>query len=199
VKTWILFIATILSLCSSVTRADGFEEGIEAYKNGNYARALALLHPLANQGTAKAQNYLGWLYEEGKGVTQDYQEAAKWYRLAAKQGYAAAQDNIGYFYHMGKGVVQDYKEAVKWYRLAAEQGDVDAQNNLGIMYAKGTGINQDYILARMWFNLAADNGDINAIENLDRAAKEMIPSQIADAQRMAQDCEKRKYKNCKLY
>jgi TPR repeat protein len=85
---------------------------------------------------------------------------------------------------------------VKWYRLAAEQGDVDAQNNLGVMYVKGTGINQDYILARMWFNLAANNGDINAKENLDKMAKEMKPSQIANAQRMAQDCEKRNYKNC---
>ncbi|MCK5715832.1 MAG: sel1 repeat family protein, partial [Nitrosomonadaceae bacterium] len=159
-KTWILFIATILSLSSSVARAGVFEEGIEAYKNGNYAKALALLHPLASQGMTNAQNNLGWMYEEGKGVTQDYQEAAK------------------------------------WYHLAAEQGDVDAQNNLGVMYVKGTGINQDYILARMWFNLAANNGDINAKENLDKMAKEMKPSQIANAQRMAQDCEKRNYKNC---
>ncbi len=195
-KTWILFIVTILSLSSSVARAGVFEEGIEAYKNGNYAKALALLHPLASQVMTNAQNNLGWMYEEGKGVTQDYQEAAKWYHLAAEQGYAAAQGNIGYFYHMGKGVVQDYKEAVKWYRLAAEQGDVDAQNNLGVMYVKGTGINQDYILARMWFNLAASKGDENAVESLERMAKEMKPSQIANAQRMAQDCEKKNYKNC---
>ena len=195
-KTWILFIATILSLCSSVARAGSFEEGIEAYKKGNYAKALALLHPLASQGMANAQNNLGWMYEEGKGVTQNYQEAEKWYRLAAEQGYASAQDNLGYIYFIGKGVVQDYKETVKWYRLAAEQGDVDAQNNLGVMYVKGKGITQDYIFARMWFNLAANNGDINAKENLDRIAKEMNPSQIADAQRMTQDCEKRNYKNC---
>jgi hypothetical protein len=48
----------------------------------------------------------------------------------------------------------------------------------------------------MWFNLAANNGDVNAKENLDKMAKEMKPSQIANAQRMAQDCEKRNYKNC---
>ena len=48
----------------------------------------------------------------------------------------------------------------------------------------------------MWFNLAANNGDINAKENLDKTAKEMKSSQIDNAQRMAQDCEKRNYKNC---
>ncbi len=100
-------------------------------------------------------------------------------------------------YDEGKGVAQDYKEAVKWYRLAAEQGDVDAQNNLGVMYVKGTGINQDYILARMWFNLAASKGDENAVESLERMAKEMKPTQITDAQMMAQDCEKNNYRSCK--
>ncbi len=132
-KKWILFIATILSLCSSVVRADGIEDAVEAYQKGNYAQVLELLRPLAAQGIATAQNYLGWMYDEGKGVTQDYQEAAKWYRLAAEQGYAAAQNNIGFIYHMGKGVTQDYQEAVKWYRLAAEKRITTAQNNLGWM------------------------------------------------------------------
>jgi len=94
-KKWILLIATILSLCSSVSRADGLEGSVEAYNKGNYAQALELLRPLAAQGIATAQNNLGWMYDKGKGVTQDYQEAVKWYRLAAEQGYAAAQQQYG--------------------------------------------------------------------------------------------------------
>ncbi len=69
-KTWILLIATILLLCSSVARADGLEDGIEAYKKGNYAQALELLRPLAAQGIATAQNNLGWMYDVGNGVAQ---------------------------------------------------------------------------------------------------------------------------------
>ncbi len=195
-KTWTLLIATILSLCSSVARADGLEDSVEAYNKGNYAQALELLRPLANQGIATAQNNLGWMYDVGKGVAQDYQEAVKWYRLAAEQGYAAAQNNLGFFYHVGKGVTQDYQEAVKWYRLAAEQGYAAAQNNLGVMYVKGKGITQDHVRARMWFNFAANKGDTNAKESRDRTAKEMKPYQIANAQRMARDCEKKNYKNC---
>tara|TARA_Y100000588_G_C13824654_1_gene740888 strand:+ start:510 stop:737 length:228 start_codon:yes stop_codon:yes gene_type:complete len=30
---------------------------------------------------------LGVMYDKGKGVTQDYQEAMKWYRKAAEQGF----------------------------------------------------------------------------------------------------------------
>jgi TPR repeat protein len=39
----------------------------------------------AEQGDAEAQNNLGLMYYEGEGVSQDYMEAAKWYRLAAEQ------------------------------------------------------------------------------------------------------------------
>jgi TPR repeat protein len=100
-------------------------------------------------------------------------------------------------YDKGKGITQDYKEAVKWYRLAAKQGYATAQNNLGVMYAMGKGVTQDYVRARMWFNLAASKGDENAVESLERMAKEMKPTQITDAQMMAQDCEKRNYRSCK--
>ena len=73
------------------------------------------------------------------GRAQDYQEALKWYRLAAEQGDASAQFNLGFMYADGRGVLKDYQEALKWYRLAAEQGYARAQFNLGFMYADGRG------------------------------------------------------------
>ena len=42
------------------------------------------------------------MYDNGKGVPQDYAEAVKWYRLAAEQGYARAQYNLGLMYDNGK-------------------------------------------------------------------------------------------------
>jgi TPR repeat protein len=44
------------------------------------------------------------MYDEGKGVAQDFSEAVKWYRLAAAQGIAAAQSNLGLMFGRGKGV-----------------------------------------------------------------------------------------------
>jgi TPR repeat protein len=57
------------------------------------------------------------MYEFGQGVSQDYAEAVKWYRLAAEQGIAFAQYNLGGMYRKGRGVPQDNAEAVKWWRL----------------------------------------------------------------------------------
>ena len=48
----------------------------------------------AEQGDADAQFNLGYLYESGRGVSQDYNEAAKWYRKAAEQGHEKAIRNL---------------------------------------------------------------------------------------------------------
>ena len=61
----------------------------------------------AEQGHARAQNHLGWMYDEGIGVSQDDQEAVSWYGKAAKQGLATAQNNLGVMYTEGRGVSQD--------------------------------------------------------------------------------------------
>jgi len=120
----------------------------------------------ADQGEANAQFQLGDMYEQGQGVPQDYEEAVKWYRLAANQGNAYAQVNLGTMYDNGTGVPQDDEEAVKWYRLAAEQNDVDGQSNLGMMYEHGQGVPQDYEEAVKWYRLAADQGNAQAQANL---------------------------------
>ncbi len=101
-------------------------------------------------------------------------------------------------YDNGEGVLQDDKEAVKWYRLAAEQGDAKAQNNLGVMHEKGFGgLIQDIVVAHMWYNIAASQeGDEIARKNRESIVKEMTPSQIEEAQRLARQCQSNNYKGC---
>ena len=115
---------------------------------------------------------------------------------AAEKGHAAAQLRLGAMYNNGEGVLQDYKEALKWYLLAAEQGNNSAQNNLGLMYEYGDGVIQDKVYAHMWYNIAASQGKKKAIENRDSIDKEMTASQIEEAQRLARQCQRNKYKGC---
>ncbi len=63
----------------------------------------------------------------GRGVPQDYREAAKWYRKAADQGDALSQTFLGLMYRHGQGVAQDYVQALMWYNLAAAQGEKRAR------------------------------------------------------------------------
>ncbi len=66
--------------------------------------------------------HLGYLYDKGLGVEQNYTEAVKGYRLAANQGLPIAQSNLAKMLDNGLGVAKDYKEAARMYRLAANQG-----------------------------------------------------------------------------
>jgi len=125
----------ILALCRATPAAAGpLEDAKVAYDREDYATALRLFRPRADQGLADAQNNLGAMYAKGQGVPQDYAEAVKWYRKAADQGYAFAQNNLGGMYAKGRGVTQDDAQAVRWFRKAADQSDALAQNNLGLMY-----------------------------------------------------------------
>ena len=62
------------------------------------------------------------MYSDGRGVPQNYAEAARLYHLAAEQGYALAQYNLGVMYGNGQGLPQNYQLAYMWFSLAAAKG-----------------------------------------------------------------------------
>lgn len=73
----------------------GLDEGVAAFKRGDYAAALREFRPLAERGDAGAQHNLGVMYTHGHGVPKDDREAVKWYRRAAKQGNAGGSIALG--------------------------------------------------------------------------------------------------------
>jgi hypothetical protein len=90
-----------------------------AFDRANYATALKVWLPLAQQGDAPAQTYVGEIFEKGLGVAPDYGAAAEWYRRAAETGYSRAAINLGSLHEQGLGVPRDPKLALNWYRRAA--------------------------------------------------------------------------------
>ena len=69
--------------------AGPFEDGRAAYDRGDYATALRLWGPLADQGNPSAQYNLGGMYASSRGVSQgvphDLVQAYKWLSLAASR------------------------------------------------------------------------------------------------------------------
>ena len=131
-------------------------------------RALGAGSSRPNEDVPMAEQFkIGAMYCKGRdGFPQDYEEALRWYRLAAGRGYAPAQNSIGVMYDYGLGVPHNYGEAMKWYRLAATQGYVNAQANLGKMYHYAMGVYKDFTEAAKWYRLAADQGDADSQANL---------------------------------
>ena len=96
--------------------------GCSAAPETEFERTLKI----AKTGDDAAQNNLGFMYDNGRGVPQDDVEAVKWYRMAAEQGLASGQNNLGFMYANGRGVPQDHVEAYAWLSVAAVGGDADA-------------------------------------------------------------------------
>jgi uncharacterized protein len=62
----------------------------------NYAEALKWYRLAADQGHAIAQNHLGLMYADGRGVPQDYVIAHMWLNLSAAKGYDLSVKNRGF-------------------------------------------------------------------------------------------------------
>ena len=109
-----------------LARAD-FDDGLNAYKKGNYASALAEWLPIAQKGVTEAQYNLAGMYAKGYGVNIDDAMAVYWYKKAAQQDHPRAQYNLGVMYLLGTGVYQSYDEAKKWLQLSYANGIDEAE------------------------------------------------------------------------
>ncbi len=148
----------MLALATGPVVSDTFKQGESAYQAKDYEKAFEVLKPLAEEGNAAAQKTLGLMYEYGRGVAKDENEAIGWYTKAALQGDAVLQHDLGVKYFLGQGVPQDYKGAAKWWRMAGDAGLAKSKANLGIMYYQGLGVEKNYIEAARLFREAAEQG-----------------------------------------
>lgn len=143
-----------------------YKQAMEDYDAGNYDAAFKEFLPLAQRGDPSAQYEVGYLYEHGEGVKQDYVLALNWLQKAAVQGESGAQLETGYLYDQGEGATQDYKRAYRWYMKAAIQGNTMAENNIGWMYEESHGVPQDNAEAMKWYLKASAKGNSTASINI---------------------------------
>ena len=134
-------VATLLLGSTEGWGAD-FQKGMNAYRSGDYPTAFRELEPLAEQGYADAQFYLGAMYYLGIGASQNYKNAFKWFKLAAKQGNAPAQSNLGVMYAVGEGVIQDNVRAHMWANLSALNGN---ENGAKLRYSLAKKMNPSQV------------------------------------------------------
>lgn len=184
--------ALLLQLAiAAAAYAGPYEDAQSAYSKHDYATALKLYRPLAQRGSAQAQEALGGMYARGEGVAQDKAEALVWFKMAdnertglmafnkadyatalrifrplAERGQVLAEYVLGLMYANGQAVPQDYRQAMAWHRKAADQGEAKAQFSVGVMYFKGLGTKTDHSQAFKWYSRAAAQGDPAAQYNL---------------------------------
>jgi TPR repeat protein len=81
-------ILLMLNLAAPLV-AEPLEDGYSAYTRGDFATAMRIMRPLADQGNVTAQTVVGLMYYFNYGG--DYVSAHMWFNLAAAQGNAFAE------------------------------------------------------------------------------------------------------------
>jgi hypothetical protein len=114
----VIAAAPLLLATTGRIEAASFRPGGPAFNRRDNGSASRTIIRRAELGEPAAQSYLGFMFETGRGVPQNYTEAAMWYRRAAEQGDSLAQYALGLLYDKGHGVPRDIVEASKWLNLA---------------------------------------------------------------------------------
>jgi TPR repeat protein len=120
--------------------------------------ALKWLRASVAQNNSNAAFYLGYLYEHGKFVPQDYGLAFQNYEIATRAHYPPAENNLASLYQHGQGVRKNLGKAYEWYLAAAQHGDPVGQYNLAAFYYFGTSTSRNSTEAVRWLRASADTG-----------------------------------------
>ena len=162
-------LALSLSMAGTVLAAPAksadqtLDEAWTAYNIGQYNKVVQMVQPLASEGNPRAQVLLARCYENGLGVAQDMDTAAKWFRIAADQNYAEAQVQLAYLYELGAGVPKNDTAVADLMGRAATAGNAEAQFNVALYFSQGRygfakNPEESFRLAKM----AADQGNAQA-------------------------------------
>lgn len=138
-----------------------YERGPDGVRR-NYAAAARWYAEAARQGHPGAQNNLGLLHAQGRGVDIDPRRAAELWGLAAEAGHLVAQYNLGLAYYRGEGLARDNDAALRWFRSAARGGLADGKYAIAQMYRLGVVVEEDEATALAWYERAADIGHEDA-------------------------------------
>lgn len=141
----IVVILTCLVCCASFSMAQSYDEetGIRCFKNKQYDAAVPYLQRAAKTGSARAQDYLGYMYECGLGVEKNYKIAMNLYSKAEAAGYGPGIVSIGRLYEKGLGVPKSPEKAFGYYKKAADIGCAEGEFKTGMCYKVGYGTQEN--------------------------------------------------------
>lgn len=139
----------------------------------DYEFAFQLAKKGCEMNDGKSCNYLGILYEEGKGTMQDLKRAFwTFQKLCYQETYGKMSYktlgcyNLALCYANGQGVEQDYKRAFNSFKELCDKNEMSSACAItGEYYYNAKGIRQDYRKAMEYFGKACDMGEQNGCDN----------------------------------
>src|SRR5215212_5264556 len=98
-------------IISAHAAASSLDDGVAALGRSDYSQALDLFTPLAAEGNAAAEFYLGKMYAGGLGVTVNFIKAAALFQAGVDKGFARSFLALGALHQTGSGVPKNVYQA----------------------------------------------------------------------------------------
>lgn len=114
--------ARLQSLANPDRPASPFEQAELLSSAGRHTEAAVIYQRLAEQGDSTAQTRLAWMYEAGRGVERNLDEAARRFAVAGDAGNREAQYALAVMFKTGRGQPVDHQRSVEWLKRSADQG-----------------------------------------------------------------------------
>jgi TPR repeat protein len=118
-----------LLMLSTFAFADYYEDGLEAYINGKYERAVELFQESCDSEDPFGCSNLALMYEYGQNVKQDYSKAVKLHEKACEYEVSISCNNLALMYINGQGVKQNIKKALEYFDKTCKSGNQNGCNN----------------------------------------------------------------------
>lgn len=147
------FALLAVASANGAARAD-VKTGVDAWAQGDYAKAIREWRGAAEAGDPDAQFNMGQAYKLGRGVPADLDQAMDWYRKAAAQGHARAEDNYGLLLFQQNR----REEAMPLLERSAERGEPRAQYLVGTALFNGDLLSRDWVRAYAMMMRASASG-----------------------------------------
>jgi TPR repeat protein len=90
-RTLIATLIALMLFAATPVVARDLEDGVAAFKAGDYQKAFRLFERLAEQGDVNSQYNLGVIYNNGYAVPDDYARGYAWVSIAAARGNAGGK------------------------------------------------------------------------------------------------------------
>ncbi len=101
---------------------------VVALNPASYHAALTRYLQRAEQGDPIAENNLGEMFADARGVPEDNQKAVEWFKKSAARGYPPAEVNLAVAYLFGQGVDVNPRQACHLLQDASGKSNTDGRD-----------------------------------------------------------------------
>jgi len=132
-----LLSALALSCCATFATADGYDDGIQAHRAGDYAKALRIFQELSARGYSDADRMLSMMYANGDGVKRDDRKSQELALRAIERGNEYAYGLATTMNFSESSDLFDPPKGIALLKKGAKAGDIHSMSRLAYFKARG--------------------------------------------------------------